>query len=325
MRPNATIDLLSSPDARPARSMTTVLVAEDDAMFRRILEVRLQDWKYEVISVLNGAEAFEAMQADNPPEMLLLDWMMPVINGVDLCRRIRTLNNAIYPYIVLLTGRDAKHDLVVGFDAGADDYLTKPFHADELRARLRAGARIVALQRELIGTREQMRFYAMHDIVSGVWNRRAMVEFLTREVARAHRHREPLGVMMIDLDHFKAVNDTFGHATGDAVLQQVAARLVESVRAYDVVGRYGGEEFLIIMSNTSTDDLKSRAEKICEAVSETTVRSGDSDIRVTVSIGATVSRSGAGLPEERLLHFADTALYRAKQKGRNRVEMCDSL
>jgi two-component system, cell cycle response regulator len=297
-----------------------VLVAEDDAVSRHILEVRLRSWGYNVRTVVNGVQALDAMQSQDAPTLLLLDWMMPGIDGIELCRRIRAQQMSVYPYILLLTARDAKRDLVIGLEAGADDYLTKPFHADELRARLRTGNRILTLQRELIRAKEQLRFEATHDVLTGIWNRRAIVDFLAQELARAQRDQQPVGVMMVDLDHFKSVNDTYGHAVGDAVLKKVATCLVRSVRSYDWVGRYGGEEFLIVLSNTSLSDVKRRGERLCAAVSGSPMGTEAREIRITVSIGAAVTSAQCPISQDRLLHLADTALYRAKECGRNRVE-----
>jgi two-component system, cell cycle response regulator len=303
------------------RDGKAVLVAEDDPVSRRILEVRLRQWGYQVTAIDNGFKALEVFETDEAPELLLLDWMMPGIDGVELCRRIRAMNKPVYPYILLLTARDAKQDLVMGLEAGADDYLTKPFNAEELRARLRAGDRILALQRELIYAREQLRFHATHDALTGAWNRKGIVDFLTQELARAHRTREPLGLMMIDLDHFKNVNDTYGHAVGDAVIKEVAARLVRSVRSYDLVGRYGGEEFLVILSNASLADVERRARRLCAVVRESPVRFQSLEVKVTISIGVTNAPPGQDILQTRLLQAADLALYQAKQRGRNRVEI----
>jgi two-component system cell cycle response regulator len=297
-----------------------VLVAEDDPVSRRLLEVRLQQWGYEVIAIDNGFRALDVVQADDCPELLLLDWMMPGIDGVELCRRVRAMNKPVYPYILLLTARDAKQDLIAGLEAGADDYLTKPFHADELHARLRAGGRILGLQNELIRAREELRFHATHDALTDLWNRKGIMDLFAHELARAHRTGEPLGLMMIDLDHFKAVNDTYGHAAGDAVLKEVAYRLVHSVRSYDLVGRYGGEEFLVILSNASLDEVKGRARRLCVVVEEAPVKFQSHDIRVTISIGATEAPGDQDIQQNRLLHIADLAMYRAKEGGRNRVE-----
>ena len=297
-----------------------VLVAEDDPVSRHLLEVYLRQWGYEVIAIDDGFRALDLVQADDCPELLLLDWMMPGIDGVELCRRVRAMNKPVYPYILLLTARDAKQDLIAGLEAGADDYLTKPFHADELHARLRAGGRILGLQNELIRAREELRFHATHDALTAVWNRKGIMDLLTHELARAHRTGEPLGLMMIDLDHFKAVNDTYGHAAGDAVLKDLANRLVNSVRTYDLVGRYGGEEFLVILSNTSLDEVKRRAHRLCAVVAETPVRFQSYKVSVTISVGATEAPGDCDILQSRLLHIADLAMYRAKEGGRNRVE-----
>ena len=316
-----TEQIATSAVPRTPRESGTVLVAEDDPISRRILEVRLRSWGYQVIAIDNGFQALEIMEPDEAPELLLLDWMMPGIDGVELCRRVRGMRKSLYRYILLLTARDAKQDLVTGLEAGADDYLTKPFNAEELHARLRAGGRILALQRELISAREQLRFHATHDPLTGVWNRKGIVDFLTQELARAHRTRESVGLMMVDLDHFKTVNDTFGHAVGDAVLKDVAARLVKSVRTYDFVGRYGGEEFLIILSNASLAEVKRRAQRICASADEAPIRFQSLEIKVTISIGATEAPPVPDIDQSRLLHAADLALYQAKKSGRNRVEV----
>jgi diguanylate cyclase (GGDEF)-like protein len=298
----------------------SVLVAEDDPISRHILEVILRNWGYQVTAMDNGFKALEILAGEKSPELLLLDWMMPGIDGVELCRRIRALNKPVYPYILLLTARDAKQDLVTGLEAGADDYLTKPFNAEELRARLRAGGRILALQSELIHAREQLRFHATHDVLTGTWNRKGILDLLSHELARARRAHESVGLMMIDLDHFKAVNDTHGHATGDEVLKEVAARLVRSVRTYDLVGRYGGEEFLVILSNASIEEVRRRAERLCAVVQETPVRFQSLEVKVTVSVGATEAPPDQEILQSRLVDIADLALYQAKNRGRNRVE-----
>jgi diguanylate cyclase (GGDEF)-like protein len=310
---------LSVDQSGPHRA-TTVLVAEDDPMSRLILQRSLCSWGFEVKTVENGAQALQSLGAADSPELLLLDWMMPEMDGVELCRRIRALHKPVYPYIVLLTSRDAKQDLVLALEAGADDYLTKPFHVDELRARLRAGTRILRLQSDLIHAREQLRFQATHDALTGVWNRRAIMDLLGEELERARRNHQSLGLMMIDLDHFKSINDRFGHGTGDVVLREVAHRLVASVRSYDRVGRYGGEEFLVILSNASLGEVKRRAESLCHAVAERPVLWEAQELSITVSIGGTATAESSPVVQSRLLGLADHALYRAKEQGRNRSE-----
>jgi diguanylate cyclase (GGDEF)-like protein len=317
------IDQITTPRASLCScDYKAVLVAEDDPISRHVLEVWLGKWGYHVKTTDDGLKALEIVQTAQAPELLLLDWIMPGIDGVELCRRIRTMNKPVYPYILLLTARDAKQDLVTALDAGANDYLTKPVNLEELRARLCAGGRILALQRELIHAREQLRFHATHDALTGVWNRKGIVDLLTQELARARRTHESLGVMIIDLDHFKTVNDAHGHAAGDGVLKEVAARLVRSVRTYDLVGRYGGEEFLVLLSNTSLTEIERRAQRLCAVVQETPVSFQPVNLRVTISIGVTVAPADRDVLADRLLHTADLALYQAKRHGRNRVETC---
>jgi|SRR5712692_7362230 len=212
------------------------------------------------------------------------------INGLELCQRIRSRKQLRYPYIVLLTAKDDKQDLATALESGADDYLTKPFDMRELQARLRVGKRILTLQEELIKAREELRFEAMHDRLTELWNHGAILDFLHRELERTRRTREPLGILMLDIDHFKAVNDTHGHLVGDEVLKQVAGRLFRSARVYDWVGRYGGEEFLSIVSACSIENLKKHAERVRTSVAEKPISTAAGNVNVTVSIGASVAR-----------------------------------
>jgi diguanylate cyclase (GGDEF)-like protein len=218
-----------------------------------------------------------------------------------------------------VTARDEKEDVVRGLDAGADDYLTKPFDRSELRARLNVGRRILHLQQELIQAREELRFRATHDVLTGVWNRGALLEMLHRELERGARSATPTAVLMLDLDHFKHVNDTYGHLAGDAVLREVARRMLDNVRAYDLVGRYGGEEFLIVLPGCNRQQVEQSAERIRCAVAGQAVPGEGCQIPVTLSIGATVAENGE--TERETLTAADTALYQAKVAGRNRVVM----
>lgn len=286
-------------------------------MYRAVLKRWLEEWGYDVTLVPDGAQAWVAMSQDMAPELLILDWMMPEIDGTELCRRIREREPVPYPYILLVTAKDEKQDVVRGLDAGADDYLTKPFDRSELRARLNVGKRILRLQRELIQAREELRFRATHDVLTGVWNRGALLEMLHRELERGARSGTPTAVLMLDLDHFKLVNDTYGHLAGDAVLREVARRMLDHVRTYDFVGRYGGEEFLIVLPGCSREQVEHSAERIRCAVSGEPVPGESCHIPVTVSIGASVADHGEG--EQEILSAADKALYQAKVAGRNRI------
>jgi two-component system, cell cycle response regulator len=304
-------------------ALDTVLIAEDDPIFRRVLETWLRKWNYRVTSLENGLDAWSVLQQQDAPQMAILDWMMPGLDGVELCRRIRSHEAGPYKYVLLLTAKGSKEDVVAGLEAGADDYLTKPFDVNELRARVRAGKRILELQAALLNVQTELEFESAHDHLTGLWNRGAIMGLLHRETQRSVRIGEPLGVMMVDLDHFKQINDAYGHQTGDAVLREVSRRLLASVRNYDYVGRYGGEEFLIVLAECTASDLAATAERMRAHVSGKPVETDAGPIPVTVSIGLVTGHAAgdALLKGEELLRVADAALYCAKSNGRNRVEL----
>ena len=307
---------------RPGSSCNRVLVAEDDAMFRRILESWLTTWGYAVTMAEDGAEAWAILQQEIRPQVLILDWMMPAINGLELCGKVRERNQFPYQYILLATAKDAKQDLVRGLEAGADDYLTKPFDRSELRARLRACNRILTLQDDQIRAHEQLRFQATHDALTGSFNRGEILEMLRRELERGVRSKTTTGILMLDIDHFKLINDTYGHLTGDAVLREVTQRISKAVRSYDSVGRYGGEEFVILLPGCSREQVDQGAERVRAAVDNGPVWVNESQISVTVSIGAAVT-THAGISDKEILAAADVALYQAKRIGRNRTVVSD--
>jgi len=307
---------------RPGSSCNRVLVAEDDAMFRRILQSWLTTWGYEVTMAEDGAQAWAILQQEIRPQVLILDWMMPALNGLELCSKVRERNQTPYQYILLATAKDAKQDLVRGLEAGADDYLTKPFDRSELKARLRACNRILTLQDDQIQAHEQLRFQATHDALTGLWNRGEILQMLRRELERSARSLTTTGILMLDIDHFKAINDTYGHLTGDAVLREVTQRISKAVRSYDSIGRYGGEEFVIVLPGCSREQVDLGAERVRAAVDAGPVRVNESQIAVTVSIGAAVTTHGA-ISDEEILAAADAALYRAKEIGRNRTVVSD--
>lgn len=298
-----------------------ILIAEDDPVSRRLLEAKLIKWGYEVLVTCDGGEAWTALQEEDAPRLAILDWMMPGMDGVEICRRVRQALDAPYTYIILLTALHREVDLVTGMEAGADDYITKPFNANELRVRLRAGKRIVELQNELIATREALREQATHDALTGLWNREEILRFLRQQLTRIEREGGHLGLIMADLDHFKQVNDNYGHVAGDGVLRKVARRMRSLVRDYDQVGRYGGEEFILVLPGCDGEGTAAFAERLRLCVGGSPLDIPEGMIPVTISLGVATAGYREGHNVESLVRAADHALYRAKQNGRNRVEL----
>jgi diguanylate cyclase (GGDEF)-like protein len=296
-----------------------ILVAEDNPISQSMLRNLLTRWGYDVVMAHDGREAWRILGANDSPRLVLLDWMMPGIDGVELCRRIRAQARQEYTYVLLLSARTESHDVVEGMDSGADDYLTKPLNAHELRVRLRAGRRILDLQEQLLEAREALHIQATHDGLTGLLNRNSILEALEAELARAARERNPLSVMMIDLDQFKAVNDTYGHLAGDAVLREAALRIQSAIRRYDSVGRYGGEEFLIVLPGCGPEDARFQGERVRRNFSDTGFLTCAPELKLTCSIGAASCFAAAGATASALVHDADVALYRAKDGGRDRV------
>lgn len=287
-----------------------VLLAEDELVSSRKLVSMAKSWGYEPILVNDGSKAWEVLQQPDAPRLAVLDWMMPGLDGLQVCRLLRERGEP-YVYVLLLTSRSDKEDVVVGLAAGADDYVTKPYRPLELRHRLSTGRRIIELQ-------EQIRALARRDALTGLLNRGAVLEVFTNEVVRARREHTPLSIIMVDFDHFKRVNDTYGHLAGDAVLREIARRMSEQVRPYDAVGRYGGEEFLLVLPNCAHDEAVEVAERLrVRAVSEPVVFEGTS-ITVAISLGLACQARILSDEPEPLIAAADAALYEAKRTGRNR-------
>jgi len=287
-----------------------------------VLERHLTKWSYEAVLAEDGTQAWEALRRPDAPKLAIVDWLMPGMNGVDLVREIRRHIHDRYVYVLLLTTRNHKQDLVEALNSGADDYLVKPFDPSELEARLQVGLRILQLQEELSAALQSAEFAATHDRLTGLWNRGGMVDALGRELARSSREITPLAVILSDLDHFKQINDDHGHLAGDAVLQAVGERIRGGVRPYDLAGRYGGEEFLIIAPNCHLPDAGALAERLRSVFAATPVEYSGGEIQFTASFGVACSYDGGG-GVDGLLNAADTALYRAKRLGRNRVEIDD--
>ena len=301
-----------------------ILVAEDNPVSQSVLRSILSKWGYEVIMVTDGAEAWQALRGDDPPRLAILDWMMPGMDGVEVCRRVRAAGREPYVYIVLLSARAHADDLVEGIDSGADDYLTKPFNHAELRARLRAGQRILNLQEQLVAAREALRVEATHDALTGLLNRHAILGVLQKELGRSEREGTDLSVLMADLDHFKHVNDQHGHLTGDSVLQESARRMKLSMRQYDSLGRYGGEEFLVVLPGCGEDGATAQAERLRLAIGSMPFSVGSKSLTVTCSVGLACRTINVWQDTDSLIRGADLALYSAKANGRNQVARADA-
>lgn len=302
-----------------------ILIADDMPLDRSILRLSLEKWDYEVVEVENGSDALEILTQDDAPSIAILDWMMPGMSGPEICREIRYGKRPRYTYILLLTSKDDTDDLIEGMRSGADDYIVKPVHLHELKVRLRAGRRIIELQDELIATREELRVQATRDFLTGIWNRGVITEKLNEEVSRAARANGSLGVIMCDIDHFKEVNDTHGHPAGDSVLIEVTLRMQANLRVYDALGRFGGEEFLIIAPEASAEGIVVLAERIRGAIEEKPIETPSGAVSVTVSLGTVARIMEQNTSLKDLIHEADRALYRAKESGRNRVESADAV
>ena len=295
-----------------------ILVAEDDLTSRALLKTILTSWDFEVSVVADGEEAWHVLSGGDAPRLAILDWMMPGLDGLEVCRKVRAMGSPHPPYLVLLTARGSKEDIVAGLEAGADDHVGKPFDRDELRARLHVGQRFTELNEKLMQTQRTLEKQANTDVLTGAMNRRAILERLKQELARAKRQDTSVSVGLLDIDHFKHTNDTFGHAVGDLALQWVVKKATRAMRPYDGFGRFGGEEFLAIVPGVDPAKVRDVLERIRLAIVSSPADVGGQPIEVTVSIGGATGRGGS---VDELIRAADDALYEAKAKGRNRVEM----
>jgi two-component system, cell cycle response regulator len=293
-----------------------ILIADDEPVSRRLLEGTLKKLGHDVLAVEDGTQAVATLLEPDGPRMAILDWMMPGCDGLAVCREVRK-RAAPYTYVILLTSRDRRSDMVEALDAEVDDFLTKPYDAVELRARLRSGERVLLLQETLLQAQEMLRHEATHDRLTGLWNRARIIDHLRREARRTDREKAALAVLLVDIDHFKQVNDTYGHGVGDVVLHETAQRMRSVLRDYETIGRYGGEEFLIVLSKADLAVSRQVGERIRAVVGGAPIVHGHTTVDVKVSVG--LASTETGFDATALVNAADSALYRAKQQGRNTV------
>jgi diguanylate cyclase (GGDEF)-like protein len=296
-----------------------ILIAEDDVTSRRILTGIFTKWGYQPVPAVDGNEAWAILREPESPKLAIIDWVMPGMDGIELCRKLRLIETSDPVYIILLTSRGDKQDIVIGLEAGANDYISKPYDNGELRARAGVGRRMVELQHQLLSAKKELKYLATHDFLTGAPNRRAVLESLEKEISRAGRENALLSVGLCDVDYFKQINDTWGHQVGDEVLQEIVRRIRTMLRCYDHVGRYGGEEFLVVVPYRNRGGEKA-FERLRKIVADQQIPTHVGNIPVTISIG--VVTINASVETGKLLKSADKALYQAKDSGRNRVVYC---
>lgn len=299
-----------------------ILIAEDDPISSRILEKHLKSWGYDLVLARSGEEAWEALQ-DESIRLAILDWMMPAMDGTEICRKIRRRKKYKYTYIILLSAKDRKQDIIDGLSSGADDYMTKPVNFLELRARLQTGKRIIDLEDKLLNVQRQLKDLASRDSLTRLWNRTEIVRFIREELERGRREEKPVGVIMLDIDLFKKINDFYGHDVGDTALLQVVARIGRKVRTSDKVGRYGGDEIVVVLPNCNIAEVKKIAERLRSSVARRSIKISSGFLPVTISVGCASSSQFDEPSPDKLIRSADAALLRAKQQGRNCVIVHD--
>jgi diguanylate cyclase (GGDEF)-like protein len=295
-----------------------VLVAEGDRDTRLRLLHLFREWGFYVVVATDGIETLSAVELQQPPDFFFINRSLAGINGIELCQRICERFSEHSPYIVMMGEPAGREAVVESLESGATEYLTTPFDEQELRARLIVAVRALDRRDYLISSRDRFRDQATRDALTGVWNRRGILELLERDLDGAEHNGRSTGILMLDLDHFKNVNDAHGHLAGDLVLRETARRLCRNLRAYDCLGRYGGEEFLIVVPATNQTELCELAERIRASTDSEPIFAGLINFRITLSIGAAIAKPG-DRSKAKVIAAADEALYEAKKLGRNRI------
>jgi diguanylate cyclase (GGDEF)-like protein len=299
-----------------------ILIADDDLTARTILTGVLKKWGYDIVAVKDGQAAWEVLQQSDSPRLVILDWLMPGLDGLEVIQRVNARETEQPPYIILLTSKDEKGDILSGLETGANDYIKKPFDHEELYARIRVGQRTLELQTRLYETMQTLTHTATHDPLTGILNRCAILDQLSHEISRARRESNNarstgLSIGFIDIDHFKKVNDQYGHQAGDEVLKGIGIILSSHLREYDTFGRLGGDEFLVVVPGIDEESSHLFFERLLDAIATSQIETYAGKVSITVSIGVASGASNNGLDE--LLDTADMAMYRGKREGGNRV------
>lgn len=308
-----------SPHPRSVDDDLQILVVDDSPIYRKLMQQSLASEPHRVLFAKNGLEALK-MFAEHHPAVVITDWTMPDISGPELCQRIRQDFKEHYSYILLVTSNSNKEQVIEGLAAGADDYITKPFHAGELVARVGVGRRIIELHRQIEAKNRQLEELALTDPLTGLANRRAIDLWIEHQLPAAARHKFTIWVIMADLDKFKSVNDTFGHDAGDSVLKGFAEVLKSTTRGSDMCGRLGGEEFLLVITHINREQITIALDRIRARFEAREFVFGDTTTHVSASFGVAGFSGSRPLEFTDLLARADSALYVAKSNGRNRVE-----
>lgn len=298
-----------------------ILIADDDTVSRKLLIASLRGIECEIVEKENGEETWEYIQS-SPGGLLITDWMMPKMSGLELVQKIRAANFESYTYIIMLTSRDGKSDIVEGLNAGPDDYLLKPYDLRELRARVNIGIRILKLESDLRSANDRLRYLSMHDPLTGLFNRRAIYDHLQSEINRVGHQNEPLHVGMLDIDYFKTINDTYGHQVGDSALRLLADKIQQSIRSYDWAGRWGGDEFLILFPHTNAEGAINIARRLQNSIGEVGMMTPKGTLivlKISIGLYGYYLPEGEEIRPDMIIERADAALYKAKENGRGQI------
>jgi diguanylate cyclase (GGDEF)-like protein len=307
-------------DAQPVK----ILVADDSAVYRKLVEQTLCGSPHQLLFAKTGQETIELFAHHNPP-IVIVDWVMPDRTGIEICHHIRASAQSSYTYIIILTGKSEKERVIEGLKAGADDYLTKPFHDGELVARVGVGLRIIELHRQIAAKNTLLAELALTDSLTGLPNRRAIDEWAARQLSGAARYKFSFWVAVADLDNFKSINDAYGHDAGDTVIKKFAQILKANSRRSDICGRMGGEEFLIVLTHASDENAAAAVDRIRNEFAGTKFVFDGGSVQVTASFGLAGFVGSRPPAFGSLVAQADVALYKAKHLGRNRIEISSPM